>query len=439
MDKFTRIPGDNDNFRRSMYEAYNKKCVYCGIPLMYKEMQIDHIIPKSAELEDVPNENGLRDDLIKYGFFKESLENKVISCGDCNNSKKHAGILDEGTLRFFFYYAFKTRGSVLSKYKKYTATPIENEIVDVKGLRSNSIRPLEKEPNLIQDKYISRNPTYTAYIYGTGNVYIHAFLPSDYEEKLSCLIYTKTLYSAAAMYTLDDEQIKEWLFSCCGKDYTDRHWFLFDDKDREDSMYTIRFPNIRLVVDEATVKDLCMITDDLYQEYITQIETISEIIGANHFDKDDLDRIPIAEMDESVWKDIKEFAKHHDIMEEISEWNIFNAPVGGYDSIYVSSNTHDREKQCGIAVRLESEPVFGGRRRVFWHPGSKSVLKMNNFDNILKWKVDYSHNWLLYKLIPHIYYEKMSFLNKMMYQSAEDSRFIKSIFEEYHIQSYMEQ
>ncbi len=32
--------------RQKVYEKYNGKCAYCGADLEYKDMQVDHIVPK---------------------------------------------------------------------------------------------------------------------------------------------------------------------------------------------------------------------------------------------------------------------------------------------------------------------------------------------------------------------------------------------------------
>lgn len=59
--------------REQVYNKYNGRCGYCGKPIEYKEMQVDHMIPKSMEmaLEDI-----------------NCMENLMPSCGRCNHYKR---------------------------------------------------------------------------------------------------------------------------------------------------------------------------------------------------------------------------------------------------------------------------------------------------------------------------------------------------------------
>lgn len=59
------------NTRKEVYEKYNGHCAYCGCELEYKDMQIDHIIPK--HLED------------KYEDINiDDVNNYMPSCRQCN-------------------------------------------------------------------------------------------------------------------------------------------------------------------------------------------------------------------------------------------------------------------------------------------------------------------------------------------------------------------
>ena len=69
--------------RLIIYGKYNNKCAYCGEPLQYKTMQIDHIVPYS------------RFDLIKKkpkDLNLNSFENLNPSCTNCNTIKSNLTI-----------------------------------------------------------------------------------------------------------------------------------------------------------------------------------------------------------------------------------------------------------------------------------------------------------------------------------------------------------
>lgn len=69
--------------RESLFRGYNKRCVYCRNPLLFKNMQIDHLIPKSYGNERAITNYGLNPD-----FELDSYYNLVPSCASCNNIKR---------------------------------------------------------------------------------------------------------------------------------------------------------------------------------------------------------------------------------------------------------------------------------------------------------------------------------------------------------------
>ena len=64
----------NKQLRQKVYDKYSGHCAYCGKPIEYKDMQIDHIIPKRKG----------------YGLNVESSDdfsNLNPSCRSCNFRK----------------------------------------------------------------------------------------------------------------------------------------------------------------------------------------------------------------------------------------------------------------------------------------------------------------------------------------------------------------
>lgn len=58
--------------RELVYNKYNGRCAYCGREIAYKNMQVDHFIPKN-------------------GYFDkgtDDLENIMPSCRTCNHYKR---------------------------------------------------------------------------------------------------------------------------------------------------------------------------------------------------------------------------------------------------------------------------------------------------------------------------------------------------------------
>lgn len=66
----------NKNKRRAVYDKYGGRCAYCGHAITFKEMQVDHIYPKSRPRgpEDAIN--------------RDKMDNLNPSCRMCNYYKR---------------------------------------------------------------------------------------------------------------------------------------------------------------------------------------------------------------------------------------------------------------------------------------------------------------------------------------------------------------
>ena len=58
--------------RQAVYEKYGGRCAYCGREIAYKDMQVDHFVPKCGW-----NENG-----------SDDISNLMPSCRMCNHYKR---------------------------------------------------------------------------------------------------------------------------------------------------------------------------------------------------------------------------------------------------------------------------------------------------------------------------------------------------------------
>lgn len=77
--KTKRIPA---SVRKLVYEKYNGHCAYCGRPLEYKDMQVDHIKPAFHNWNYVDKERWA-----KGHYGDDSIENLNPSCRSCNYYK----------------------------------------------------------------------------------------------------------------------------------------------------------------------------------------------------------------------------------------------------------------------------------------------------------------------------------------------------------------
>ena len=66
--------------RMQVYEKYGGHCAYCGKAIQYKDMQVDHIVPRCAH----PH--------YKQGIDIEDIKNKNPACYRCNHYKRSANL-----------------------------------------------------------------------------------------------------------------------------------------------------------------------------------------------------------------------------------------------------------------------------------------------------------------------------------------------------------
>lgn len=68
--------------REQIYNKYDGRCAYCGKPITYKEMQVDHIKPIFRNWSDEDKERWL-----KGHYGNDEVENYNPSCHACNFRK----------------------------------------------------------------------------------------------------------------------------------------------------------------------------------------------------------------------------------------------------------------------------------------------------------------------------------------------------------------
>jgi hypothetical protein len=76
--------GDNLT-RLALFEAWDEKCVWCGKPVFFDEMEVEHLLPKS--LKGDARKTALADHGRDPDFDLNALENLAPSCGPCNRGK----------------------------------------------------------------------------------------------------------------------------------------------------------------------------------------------------------------------------------------------------------------------------------------------------------------------------------------------------------------
>lgn len=115
---FTPCKKDNEALRHALYEEYKRACPYCGCPLSYSDMQVDHILPKSYP--GIASLKPYMEYLQTCGFDinnPDYIENYFPAHGSCNRSKSNR--VNEFTLPYWHLIAAHRASKVIERMKGY--------------------------------------------------------------------------------------------------------------------------------------------------------------------------------------------------------------------------------------------------------------------------------------------------------------------------------
>ena len=110
---YTSFKKNNEALRLALYEAYHRICPYCGNPLNYREMEVDHIFP--ARFQAPPALKPYIDYLDSCGFSIDKpdyIENYFPTHGHCNRDKSNR--INEFTLPYWHLIAAQRSKKVLA-------------------------------------------------------------------------------------------------------------------------------------------------------------------------------------------------------------------------------------------------------------------------------------------------------------------------------------
>src|ERR1700730_22625 len=73
--------------RRAIWEAHGKRCAYCGDPLSFAQLEIDHILPEALLDDDELRNRILGEQGLSAEFSLHGYENLQPGCRRCNARK----------------------------------------------------------------------------------------------------------------------------------------------------------------------------------------------------------------------------------------------------------------------------------------------------------------------------------------------------------------
>ena len=267
-----------------------------------------------------------------------------------------------------------------------------------------------KVSEMLSQKEYTFNPITSKALWkmGYGTVQLSAFVPLIYGEKISALLEFRKYDMAGALITFEQEDLINDFF-VDEESFKKKHSV---GREISDTMACLQFHNIRFFVDAYVANQIYCLFNELSKEYIKTQNQILKNMGVEKLKREG-ELFYLKSISLKEWEEIKYFAKYHDYCNEngTEEWNIFNSMINIDTSLillpYANGTIkggHIYARICVISSKISDELVD-----VYWDPRMvvNSYLQFN-FDNITRWKADYTLEWLEKKLLPeaHKYYDE---------------------------------
>ncbi len=408
MEKYDIILKNNQILRNALWEVYGKKCVYCGRMIDVNHLQIDHIIPiNNRKIEDNIEYDSYIKQLEDNGFIKDCIINYLPSCISCNNTKRD-NIYSVASL-IYYHELTNRKTSKIIEYINKKKGKIEKRKKEMEA-SSETDKALSKPRDFNKPKKITPSSEFKRYSYALKRVRIDAFLPCNLKENLSCLIEFNQKGVSNCSFSYNEEELFYIFFCDCQEELYEKQIFTKELKEGE---VWINLPYTRFKSDIEVAEELSYLIQDLFQEYNQNKEELINKVGGRLFEelentKGEFNMISIPV---SVWNSIVSFSKFHKYYKDYFEWNIFD--MKNEKLIYINKNSNDQSISADTFVILKSERISEENINIIWSKGFHYNLnEMEGFNNIQKWTVDYTHDWILEELIPKVHYENLDWVEK---------------------------
>lgn len=324
------------------------------------------------------------------------------------SKKKHRAKLDYKEFVFSYDENLFDITKLLNEIAKKDTLKLEEIFKLFKTEYSDKIFEIIKETREDKDLYYPKTileDNYIAYYaYGLGQVRIDALLPINFEQELTCYIIFQQIGLSDCRISLDENEIIEWLFK--GRDKgvsTERKLVWHIDSEKEN--IGINLPNNRFTCSKKTALQLCEIINDLHKSYLIAKSKIYEVLGATNFSEVKTGEFLIIQIPKWIWLYMVDFAQAHDYYIGKTSWDIFKPLHLVQKNRIIIYKNHLDKTNADVLAELYVEDISNYYVDVVWKSGyTPFVDKMDGFNNKIKWKVNYSHDWLLNDFIPYISY-----------------------------------
>lgn len=245
-----------------------------------------------------------------------------------------------------------------------------------------------------------------SWIKGYGDIHLSAFIPLSYKGELSCMLQIRQHNLSGVYIAFSQEMLLEDYFVSEMEFENKHHVGRYEDEEE----ICMQIQNMRININAHTAYHIYKLFEELKEEYFEARKQIDNTLGVEGLSREK-NRYLLMTIDTVEWEEILFFARNHDWFQDGNEieWNIFNNNCSR-SSLILSPNVNGTV-QGDILAKLSVSPkkLSNNKLDLYWEPGFKANVRcMDCFDNIVKWKANYTAEWIKDKLLEraHTYYEK---------------------------------
>ncbi|SEG75543.1 HNH endonuclease [Paenibacillus sp. UNC499MF] len=425
---------DNDIVRAALYLEYGGKCFYEGLPLRFKEMHIDHIIPESINNEEL---QGIISELSLPIDFKINSLYNLVPCFPNVNQVKNKNQYPHKFLGHCIYdgtakkvEGVKKRIEQLSKeYKndKELAKLIARlNISENKKDLEELYNALSKEKPFELKRKINKDENSYTYERSFPNIRLAAILPTYPEMKGSCLITFSNLRLRDCMISLNHKQIMDQLFEGAKSKLENKlRSFVNFSEEIEPNTYYVNLANVRLPLVKNEVVQLLEIIDDVYDLYMEESALLYKSFNRDIFESTGSgNRLRLFKIKRQLWFALQKFCKHFDYANGDSDWHIFDASgsmLKVYDKIKEEFRlfVFPQVEQKDFLIAKDDDVWLVWTDEFYWN------IKLSNFESNDCWSPLFSYQWLVTELIPQVMFWNESGNEKMFRKRQSIEEFKK--------------
>jgi hypothetical protein len=412
---------DNTIVRAAIYLEYNGTCFYEGLPLRFKDMHIDHIIPEYLENTDdlklIVNRLGLPID-----FSLNSLYNLV----PCNPNVNQVKNKKQYPIEFLSHCIHMRTSTIVKKIKDRILVLSEEHKSDRNLARLYSRLSEFSDKKKLEELYNSLsnekpfpkkdalNKYYDFYTYEKSlpNVRLAGFIPTYKKQEGSCLITFSNLRLRDCMITLNHKQILERLFTGIHSDVRlNLRNYIIHSELINSEVYYVDLGNTRIPLEKNEIDQLTEIIDDFSNYYLQECKSLYFDLNQNIFEKNDSKQLRLIKITKALWFDLLEFAREFDYGKGNSEWHIFDSG-SSFIKLYDKANS---EFLAFLIPEIEGSKYFVNYTQDIWILWTDEFFWVNTLEDINNnkvWSPLKVYHWLINEFIPYVIYRKTEITKK---------------------------